>query len=51
MPATLVASIYIVLSVIIYLMHLWLMPTIYGVVAVITIVSIARILTSISGEG
>ena len=48
MPATLVAAIFVVLSAIILAAHYWLMPTIYVVGAVITIISIARILTSIT---
>ena len=51
MPATLVAAVFVVLSGIILSMHYWLMPTVYGVGGVITLVSLARILTYMSGDG
>ena len=51
LPATLVAAIYIVFSAVILSMHFWLMPTVYGVGGVITLVSLARILTYMSGDG
>ena len=51
MPATLVAAIFIVLSTIILAMHYWLMPTLYGVGVVTALVSVARILTYITGDG
>ncbi len=51
MPATLVAAIFIVLSGIILLMHYWLMPTVYVVGFVISLVSLARILTYMTGDG
>ena len=51
MPATLVAAIFIVLSGIVLAAHYWLMPTVYAVGALITLVSIARILTYMTGDG
>jgi len=51
MPATLVAAIFIVLSGIILAMHYWLMPTVYAVGGVISLVSVARILTYMTGDG
>jgi len=51
MPATLVASIFVILSAIILAMHYWLMPTVYGVGVVILLVALARILTYVSGDG
>jgi len=51
MPATLVAAIFVVLSVIVLAGHYWLMPTVYGVGVVVVIVSLARILTYMTGDG
>ena len=51
MPATLVAAIFVVLSGIVLAAHYWLMPTVYAVGIVITIVSLARIMTYMTGEG
>ena len=51
MPATLVAAVFVVLCGIILSMHYWLMPTVYGVGGVITLVSLARILTYMTGDG
>jgi len=50
MPATLVAAIFIVLSGIILMMHYWLMPTVYAVGIVISLVSMVRILTYMKGD-
>ena len=51
MPATLVAAIFVVLSGIVLAAHYWLMYTVYGVGAVVVIVSLARILTYMTGDG
>jgi len=51
MPATLVAAIFIVLSTIILAMHYWLLPTLYGVGGVTALVSVARIMTYMGGDG
>jgi len=51
MPATLVAAIFVVLSTIILAMHYWLMPTVYVVGVFLLIVSLARILTYMGGDG
>ena len=51
MPATLVAAIFVVLSGVILAAHYWLMPTVYAVGFIITVVSIARILTYMAGDG
>jgi len=51
MPATLVAAIFIILSVIVLAAHYWLMPTVYAVGGLAVLVSLARILTYMSGDG
>ena len=51
MPATLVAAIFIILSVIVLAAHYWLMPTVYAVGGLVTLVSLARVLTYLSGDG
>ena len=51
MPATLVAAIFVVLSAIVLAGHYWLMYTMYGVGVVVVIVSLARILTYMTGDG
>jgi len=50
MPASLVVSIYIVLSAIILSMHYWLMPTVYVVGGLAVIISLSRILTYMGGD-
>ena len=51
MPATLVAAIFVVLSAIILAMHYWLMPTLYVVGGLAVLISLARVLTYMGGDG